>query len=261
VTSNYSASKATLEPLYFVPEHPAGGGGVANTGWIVGRGAPIVVGAPGAYDTNRYVLYEADKDLLARNSGIGAGAIIGLEMKVFKLRMSLEADYSMLNHKGNKQRDHLFENCSFGFLYRLGVRLGNYFTPYVLAGYEFNTLKERGVNPHFREPGRIEFTDLAVPPNHGFVDSERLAYNLNGKRTIMSPRLGCGLEIAFFGRFKFRFDCFWTIREKICSKFRTENTVPNLPLTNGLPTDYNLEKDMVLRCQKFSTRFGLIMDL
>jgi hypothetical protein len=245
-----------------VSDHPAGVGGVVDAGWVVGRGGVMaVVGVPGgAYNANRYVLYDTDKDLLTKNSGVGFGAIIGLEIKVFRLRMSLEADCSMLDHKGNKQKDHLFENCSFGFSYRLGVRLGNYFTPYVLAGYEFNTLKERGVNPHFREPGRFEFTGLGVLPPHGFVDSERLAYS-SDKGTTMSPRVGCGFEISFFERFRFRFDVFWTLREKVFSKFRTLNTVPDLPpLTTGLH-DYSWEQNMVLHHQKFNTRFGLIMDL
>jgi hypothetical protein len=98
VTSNYSDSNATLEPKYFVPETNAGGG-LTGAGWIVYRGGMSIVGAPAVnYAANGIIVHDVDKDLTAKASGIGTGALVGLEMKVFKLRMSLEADCSNINY-------------------------------------------------------------------------------------------------------------------------------------------------------------------
>ena len=181
-------------------------------------------------------------------------------MKVFKLRMSLEADCSNINYGENKQRDNLFEKFSFGLSYRLGLKLGNYFTPYLLAGIEFNTLQGRGENPHFRDDG-----DYIVDPNglgrdvHRNID--RLFYNAEGCKMTQSPRLGCGLEIAFFERFKFRFDAFWTLKRKHFSKFRTDTTSPNTLVLAGYASSYGADASMTWYHKKFSTHFGVIMDL
>jgi hypothetical protein len=181
-------------------------------------------------------------------------------MKVFKLRMSLEADCSTISYEKGKQRDNLFENFSFGLSYRLGLKLGNYFTPYLLAGVEFNALQERGENPHFRDIGDY-ITNPSLIAREVHHDIGRLFYNAEGCKMTQNPRLGCGLEIAFFERFKFRFDAFWTLRRRHLSKFRTDTMTPNGLVALGLDPSYGAEAPMALLHKKFSTRFGIIMDL
>jgi hypothetical protein len=232
-----------------------------GTGWMVGRGAVTTVGVPSQpyLARNHYILGDINADLKARTSGVGSGAIIGLEMKICKLRLALEADCSTLNYGKNNDRDSPFQDFSFGVSYRVALKLGNYLTPYLLAGLEFNRLRGKQDNPHFRESGKSVFD-----PNNEWVaradsSSDRLFYSLEEGRMIQSPRLGCGLEIVFFERFKFRFDVLWTLRRKFSSRFRTE-TVDNA-LQAAFIVINPAEADMTFRRYKFSTRFGVILDL
>ncbi|MDR1031936.1 MAG: hypothetical protein LBL30_02310 [Holosporales bacterium] len=261
VTSNYSDSNATLEPKYFVPGLVIGD--FVSGGFLVGRNGVVTVpDAAGAvparpFNQNGIVLGGIDGNLATKNSGIGTGAIVGLEMKVFKLRMSLEADCSNINYGKDKQKDNLFEKFSFGLSYRLGLKLGNYFTPYLLAGVEFSTFKGRGENPHFRDSG-----DYTTDPNGAgrtvYRSIDRLFYNIESSKMIQSPRLGCGFEISFFERFKFRFDAFWTLKRRFAGKFRTDTVAP---VGVGFDPSYGADAIMTWYHKKFSTRFGIIMDL
>jgi opacity protein-like surface antigen len=245
-----------------VPDCGLGGGGNWGAGWMIGRGNAVQVGAPaGNLATNSYsLLNDASRDLSSKTSGVGFGTIIGLEMKVFKLRMSLEADCSTLGYGKNKQRDDLFENFSFGLSYRLGLKLGNYFTPYLLAGMEFNTFRARGENFHFQENTPVRYIDILGAVS--ITPSESCFYNLDSGKIIQSPRLGCGFEISFFERFKFRFDCLWALRRRVCCNFETQTTL-SAPknIAGGLRRQVGAEDTMNLFHKKFSTRFGIIMDL
>ncbi|MDR1475033.1 MAG: hypothetical protein LBI30_00715, partial [Holosporales bacterium] len=90
-----SNSNATLEPKYRIPEFAAA---ITRNGWIVGRGGVLdTIGNPTiAFDANRYRPEDTDKDLLARNFGSGASAIIGMELSVSRLKMSIETDLLQL---------------------------------------------------------------------------------------------------------------------------------------------------------------------
>lgn len=242
----------------------------AGGGFLVGRGGVVVVvpdaagGIPAHnFNQNGIVLGNIDGNLSTKISGIGIGALVGLEMKVFKLRMSLEADCSNINYEKDKQKDNLFERFSFGLSYRLGLKLGNYFTPYLLAGVEFSTLKGRGENPHFKDSGDYTlYPNAPAPPRLAYSNVDRLFYNTESGKMIQNPRLGCGFEISFFERFKFRFDAFWTLRKEFASKFRTDTVTPNAVVGAGaLGPFYGAEGAMTLLHKKFSTRFGIIMDL
>jgi opacity protein-like surface antigen len=261
VTSNYSDSNATLEPKYFVPDHSQAGAGVWGAGWMVGRGQAIQVGNPaGNLQASGYVLLnDVSRYLSSKTSGVGFGAIVGLEMKVSKLRMSLEADCSTLSYGKSKQRDSLFEDFAFALSYRLGLKLGNYFTPYLLAGMEFNMLRGYSKNAHFQENTPINFWTLGVMR---VISSESYFSNLDSGKVIQNPRLGCGFEINCFERFRFRFDCLWTLRRKFRYNFRTQTTLSVARnIAGALRTQVDAESPMTWYHKKFSTRFGVIMDL
>jgi hypothetical protein len=245
-----------------VPDSAVGGVGIWGSGWMIGRGQAIQVGNPaGNLGTNGYVLLnDVSRNLSSKTSGVGAGAIIGLEMKVFKLRMSLEADCSTLSYGKSKQRDSLFEDLAFALSYRFGLKLGNYFTPYLLAGMEFNMLKGRGENPHFIEESPVRYSGLLGIMN--VIPSESCFYNLDSGKVIQSPRLGCGFEISFFERFRFRFDCLWTLRRRFLCNSRTQTTLSVARnIAGAIRTQVGAESPMALLHKKFSTRFGIIMDL
>jgi hypothetical protein len=243
------------------------GGALPAGGFLVGRsGIAVVPDAAGnvpvrPFNQNDIMLGNVDGNLATKASGIGTGAIVGLEMKVFKLRMSLEADCSTIN-RGGKQKDDLFERFSFGLSYRLGIKFGNYFTPYLLAGVEFNTLRGRGENPHFRDSGDYVFGSNNPVNRAVYRNIDRLFYNTEGSKMIQNPRLGCGFEISFFERFKFRFDAFWTLKRRFASKFRTDTMTPNAIVAGwGFSSFYAAEDTMICYHKKFFTRFGIIMDL
>jgi hypothetical protein len=244
----------------------APGGAVIAGGFLVGRSGAVAVpdaagGIPGHnLNQNDIMLGGMGGNLATKVSGIGTGAIVGLEMKIFKLRVSLEADCSNIN-RGNKQRDDLFERFSFGLSYRLDLKLGSYFIPYLLAGVEFNTLKGRGENPHFRDSGDYITDPNGIVQMAVFSNVDRLFYNTDNGKVIQNPRLGCGFEISFFERFKFRFDAFWTLRKEFASKFRTNTVTPGDLVAMGVDPFYGAEDTMTWYHKKFSTRFGIIMDL
>jgi opacity protein-like surface antigen len=250
-----------------VPGLNSAGGVVVTGGFLVGRSGAVAApdaagGVPAwVFNQNGIMLGDMYGNLATKASGIGTGALIGLEIKVFKLRMSLEADCSNIN-RGDKHRDDLFKRFSFGLSYRLGLKLGNYFMPYLLAGIEFNTLKGRGENPHFKDSG-----DYTLYPNNpanrlAYSNADRLFYSTEDGKMTQNPRLGCGFEISFFERFKFRFDVFWTLKRRFVSKFRTDTVTPNAVVgPAALGPFYGTEDSMTWYHKKFSTRFGLIMDL
>jgi opacity protein-like surface antigen len=232
----------------------------ADTGWLISKGGIIKINNPIDLSANRYLFHGIGNDLVIKASGIGTGAIIGLEMKVFKLRMSLEADCSNINYGKDKQRGDLFEKFSFGLSYRLGLKLGNYFTPYALAGLEFNTLSEgSGDNVHFYDAGIIAYIRHDGAGARELFQAHRAAYNLDAGKIIHSPKFGCGLEIGFFERFRFRCEAFWTMKRRFVCNFATSHGPDNA--AGGVNYFAFYQNKMTLLHKKFSTCFGIIMDL
>ncbi|MDR1032253.1 MAG: hypothetical protein LBL30_03995 [Holosporales bacterium] len=136
------------------------------------------------------------------------------------------------------------------------MKIGNYFTPYLLAGIEFNTLN--GVElPCLRNNGIARY-NFPVVGTVGNFPADRVAYCRENNKIIRNNRLGCGFELAFFKRFKFRFDFFWIRKSKFDCNFSTETIVSGPGWVDRLG---NREYKLPLRHKKFSTRFGIIMDL
>jgi opacity protein-like surface antigen len=251
VTGCASYSNSVLEPMYVLPEFNGAGNGTGN-GWFVGGGRIDIFNAPTrALAANQYQLYDANKSLLARNSGSGVGAVVGLEISVFRIRMSLEADCTQLGYKAEKEKHSLLDDFSCGLSYRAGIKLGNYFIPYVLAGIECNLIKKRGDNPHFKGNSRASFR-FDGDPAPTYMNAVTRAYSVDDRRRIQGLRLGAGFEFEFLDHFRFRFDGLWTLRKSYYKSFRTENEI--------LGQIFSINSvGLNLRYKKFTTRFGVVM--
>ncbi|MDR1475090.1 MAG: hypothetical protein LBI30_01025, partial [Holosporales bacterium] len=147
-----------------------------------------------------------------------------------------------------------FDDFSCGLSYRVGIKLGNYFIPYVLVGMEYNFLKKDGHNPQFIGSSMVRYATAAGVAYDSM--GERLAYSSDDRRIMQSPRLGAGLELEFLEHFRFRFDCLWTLRKRFNKKFTTE--INPSWVANG-PYFSAREHDVILRHKKFTTRFGIVM--
>ncbi|MDR1475181.1 MAG: hypothetical protein LBI30_01510, partial [Holosporales bacterium] len=170
-----------------------------------------------------------------------------------------EADCNWVDFRKEKQRDPIFDPFSFGLSYRIGFRIWDCLIPYALAGMEYSFLRGDG-GAQFREVGMIRYNSNIG--GGGVVDhnvpATRLAYNLDHKRIMQSPRFGFGFELEFLRRFRFRCDCFWT-NKSAASNFRTEVLSLANPLPLGLLASYSGESKMNLRVRRFTTRFGVVM--